>query len=123
MSNYNINSPEDYKRIYDESVNHPEKFWNDLAKDNFKWQKHWDSVLNWDFKKPEIRWFEGAQLNITENCLDRHLINKAQKTAIIFEPNNPKEKSEHITYESLFHRVNKLANVLKKEIGYVFIYL
>jgi len=115
MSNYNINSSEDYKRIYDESVNHPEKFWNDLAKDNFKWQKHWDSVLNWDFKKPQIRWFEGAQLNITENCLDRHLINKAQKTAIIFEPNNPKEKSEHITYESLFHRVNKMANVLKSK--------
>jgi len=115
MSNYNINSSEDYKRIYDESINQPEKFWNDLARDNFKWQKHWDSVLNWDFQKPEIKWFEGGQLNITENCLDRHLTNKAQKTAIIFEPNDPNENSEHITYESLYHRVNKMANVLKSK--------
>jgi len=115
MSNYIINSPEDYERIYKESINQPEKFWDDLAKDNFKWQKHWDSVLNWDFKKPEIKWFEGAQLNITENCLDRHLLDKAQKTAIIFEPNNPSENSEHITYESLYHRVNKMANVLKSK--------
>ena len=115
MSNYIINSPEDYERIYKESINQPEKFWDDLAKDNFKWQKHWDSVLNWDFKKHEIKWFEGAQLNITENCLDRHLLDKAQKTAIIFEPNNPSENSEHITYESLYHRVNKMANVLKSK--------
>ena len=115
MSNYSIKSPEDYKRVYDESVNHPEKFWEGLAKNNFKWQKYWDSVLNWDFQKPEINWFEGAKLNITENCLDRHLIDKSEKTAIIFEPNNPNEPSEYISYLSLFHRVNKMANVLKAQ--------
>ena len=84
MANYKINSPEEYKRVYNESVKQPETFWNDLAKDNFRWQKHWDSVLNWDFQKPEIKWFEGGKLNITENCLDRHLKDKPQKTAIIF---------------------------------------
>ena len=115
MSNYNINSPEEYKRIYNESINDPETFWNKLAKENFKWIKHWKSVLNWDFNKPEIRWFEGSQLNITENCLDRHLEDKGQKTAIIFEPNNPNENSENITYEDLYQRVNKMANVLKSQ--------
>ncbi|MDG2372045.1 MAG: acetate--CoA ligase [Flavobacteriaceae bacterium] len=115
MANYKINSPEEYKRVYNESVKQPETFWNDLAKDNFRWQKHWDSVLNWDFQKPEIKWFEGGKLNITENCLDRHLKDKPQKTAIIFEPNNPKESSEHISYEALYHRVNRMANVLKAQ--------
>ncbi len=115
MANYKINSPEEYKRVYNESVKQPETFWNDLAKDNFRWQKHWDSVLNWDFQKPEIKWFEGGKLNITENCLDRHLKDITQKTAIIFEPNNPKESSEHISYEALYHRVNRMANVLKAQ--------
>ena len=113
MSNYTINNLEDYKRIYNESVDQAEVFWNDLAKDNFKWQKKWDSVIDWDFQKPEIKWFEGGKLNITENCLDRHLINNPNKTAIIFEPNDPSESSEHISYENLYHRVNKMANVLK----------
>ena len=113
MSNYTINNLEDYKRIYNESVDQSEVFWNDLAKDNFKWQKKWDSVIDWDFQKPEIKWFEGGKLNITENCLDRHLINNPNKTAIIFEPNDPSESSEHISYENLYHPVNKMANVLK----------
>tara|TARA_B100000767_G_C19771223_1_gene540137 strand:+ start:955 stop:2865 length:1911 start_codon:yes stop_codon:yes gene_type:complete len=115
MSNYNINSKEQYQRIYNESVNQPEKFWNDLAKDNFTWKKTWNKVLSWDFKKPKISWFEGAKLNITENCLDRHLKEKGNNTAIIFEPNNPKEPSEKITYKDLLMRVNKMSNVFKSK--------
>ena len=70
-------------------------------------------MLSWDFTKPEVKWFEGAQLNITENCLDRHLITRANKTAIIFEPNHPNEKAQHITYAALYEQVCKMANVLK----------
>ena len=115
MSNYNITSSEEYNRIYSESINNPEKFWNDLAIDNFTWIKPWNKVLDWDFKKPEVKWFEGAKLNITENCLDRHLEEKGDKIAIIFEPNDPKELSEKITYRDLSLRVNKMANVLKSQ--------
>lgn len=75
--------------------------------------KRWDNVLRWDFSKPEIAWFEGAQLNITENCLDRHLRTRGDKTAILFEPNNPNEPAQHITYTELYERVCKMANVLK----------
>ena len=62
MSNYNISSSEEYNRIYSESINNPEKFWNDLAIDNFTWIKPWNKVLDWDFKKPEVKWFEGCLL-------------------------------------------------------------
>ena len=72
-------------------------------------------MLSWDFNKPEIKWFEGAQLNITENCIDRHLNTKADKTAFLFEPNDPKEPAQHITYQQLYDRVNKMANVLKSQ--------
>ncbi|MCL4122603.1 UNVERIFIED_CONTAM: hypothetical protein GTU68_016751 [Idotea baltica] len=79
------------------------------------WRKKWDNVLSWDFSKPEVKWFEGAQLNITENCIDRHLSTRGNKTAILFEPNDPKEAAQHITYKQLHERVNKFANVLKNE--------
>lgn len=69
-------------------------------------------MLSWDFKKPEVKWFDGAKLNITENCIDRHLRTRGNKTAIIFEPNNPDEEVLHITYKELYERVNRLANVL-----------
>ncbi|WP_229797169.1 acetate--CoA ligase, partial [Arenibacter certesii] len=75
----------------------------------------WDKVLSWNFSTPEIKWFEGAKLNITENCIDRHLLNRGDKTAIIFEPNDPNEEAEHITYKQLHDRVCKLANVLKDQ--------
>jgi len=75
--------------------------------------KPWNTILNWNPDTAEVRWFEGAQLNITENCLDRHLETRGDKTAILFEPNNPEDVAEHITYNQLYTRVCKFANVLK----------
>ncbi len=115
MINYHIKNLEEYYNQYQKSIQNPEFFWSEIAKKNFNWYKKWDQVLEWDFTKPEIKWFQGAKLNITENCIDRHLQNKATKTAIIFEPNNPDEKAEHISYKQLFERVNKFANVLKNQ--------
>ncbi len=115
MSNYHIKSLEEYFNVYNKSVSHPETFWEDIAEEHFVWKKKWDNVLSWDFEKPEIKWFEGAQLNITENCIDRHLYEKGDKTAILFEPNDPSEEAEHITYRQLYERVNQFANTLKSE--------
>jgi acetyl-CoA synthetase len=115
MSNYHIKHLEEYFQIYRKSVREPENFWEEVAEEHFMWQKKWDNVLSWDFAKPEVKWFEGAKLNITENCIDRHLATRADKTALIFEPNNPDEPAEHITYNQLYDRVNKMANVLKAE--------
>ncbi|TDI70574.1 MAG: acetyl-coenzyme A synthetase, partial [Bacteroidetes bacterium] len=91
MSNYHIKTVEEYHQAYRRSVQDPESFWGEIARENFVWQKPWDTVLNWDFTKPEVSWFEGAQLNITENCIDRHLPTRGDKTAILFEPNDPSE--------------------------------
>ena len=113
MSNYHIKHLEEYYQVYRKSVGNPEAFWEEIAEEHFLWRKKWDNVLSWDFKKPEVKWFEGAKLNITENCIDRHLATRGDKTAILFEPNDPKEAAEHITYKDLYHRVNKFANVLK----------
>ncbi len=115
MNPYQIESLEQYFQVYKESVQNPEQFWDQLARDNFQWHKTWDRVLDWDFHKPEVKWFDGAQLNITENCIDRHLKNRANKTAILFEPNNPKEPAQHITYKQLSEKVNRMANVLKEQ--------
>ncbi|MGB2223958.1 MAG: acetate--CoA ligase, partial [Flavobacteriaceae bacterium] len=98
---------------YKQASNNPKQFWGELAKENFLWKKPWDSVLDFDFSIPKISWFDGAQLNITENCIDRHLKTNANKTAIIFEPNDSNSSSEHISYKDLHERVNKFANVLK----------
>lgn len=113
MSNYHIKSLEEYFQIYRKSIRDPEHFWEEIAEEHFQWRKRWDKVLSWDFSKPEVKWFEGAQLNITENCIDRHLATKGNKTAIIFEPNDPSEEAQHITYHELHKRVSKFANVLK----------
>lgn len=115
MSNYHIKGLEEYFQVYRKSVDNPEQFWEEIAEENFIWRKRWDRVLDWDFEKPEVKWFEGAQLNITENCLDRHLYHHGDKTAIIFEPNDPKDPAEHITYKDLHKRVSKFANVLKSK--------
>ena len=115
MSNYHIKHLEEYFQVYKKSVTQPEKFWEEIAEEHFIWRKRWDNVLSWDFSKPEVKWFEGAQLNITENCIDRHLSTRGEKTAILFEPNNPDESTEHITYNQLSVRVNKFANVLKSK--------
>ena len=112
MSNYHIKHLEEYFQVYRKSVRNPEAFWEEIAEEHFVWRKRWDNVLNWDFKKPEIKWFEGAKLNITENCLDRHLPTRGNKTAIIFEPNDPNEEAVHITYRQLHERVCRMANVL-----------
>jgi acetyl-CoA synthetase len=112
---YYLKNFESYTNSYKNSVENPEAFWNTIAKDNFVWKRPWSRVLDWDFSIPKISWFEGAQLNITENCIDRHLEHNAEKTAILFEPNNPNDTSEAITYNELHKRVNQFANVLKSK--------
>tara|TARA_R110002050_G_scaffold118625_3_gene236128 strand:- start:21502 stop:23409 length:1908 start_codon:yes stop_codon:yes gene_type:complete len=113
MSNYHIKHLEEYFQVYRKSVRNPEAFWEEIAEEHFVWRKKWDKVLSWDFTKPEVKWFEGAKLNITENCIDRHLPTRGDKTAILFEPNDPNEEAEHITYFQLHEHVSKMANVLK----------
>lgn len=113
MSNYHIKHLEEYYQVYRKSVRNPEAFWEEIAEEHFLWRRKWDKVLSWDFSIPEVKWFEGAKLNITENCLDRHLATRGEKTAILFEPNDPKEKSIPISYNELHIRVCKMANVLK----------
>lgn len=115
MSNYHIKNLEEYFHVYRKSVRYPETFWEEIAEEHFLWRRRWDSVLSWNFTKPEVKWFEGGQLNITENCLDRHLHIRGNKTAIIFEPNDPKEEAQHITYRELHERVCRFANVLKEQ--------
>lgn len=115
MSNYHIKHLEEYFQVYRKSVRDPESFWEEIAEEHFVWRKKWDRVLEWDFKKPEVKWFTGARLNITENCLDRHLPTRGDKTAIIFEPNDPTEEAQHITYRELHEKVCRMANVLKDQ--------
>lgn len=108
-----ITTLEDYKKTYQLSVDQPEQFWGGVA-DNFLWRKKWDKVLSWNFSEPDIRWFEGAKLNITENCLDRHLAENGDKPAIIWEPNDPQKDSITLSYKILHEQVCRFANVLKK---------
>lgn len=114
MSNYHIKHLEEYFQVYRKSVRDPESFWEEIAEEHFVWRKKWDQVLSWDFSRPEVRWFDGARLNITENCLDRHLPTRGDKTAILFEPNNPGEEALHISYRELHEKVCRMANVLKE---------
>lgn len=109
---YQIKSLEDYQKKYKESIEAPEKFWADVA-ENFYWRKKWDKVLEWNFTEPKVEWFKGAKLNVTENCLDRHLEKNADTPAIIWEPNNPNEKNRIVTYKQLHEQVCIFANVLK----------
>ncbi|WP_394747284.1 acetate--CoA ligase [Spongiimicrobium salis] len=112
MSNYHIKHLEEYFQVYRKSVRDPESFWEEIAEEHFVWRKKWDNVLRWDFTKPEVKWFENAKLNITENCLDRHLPTRGDKTALLFEPNDPNEEAQHISYRELHERVCRMANVL-----------
>jgi acetyl-CoA synthetase len=109
---YQIKSLEQYYADYKRSVDDPEDFWASVA-ENFLWKKKWDSILNWNFTEPKIEWFKGAKLNITENCIDRHLATMADKPAIIWEPNNPEERTRIVTYARLHKRVCQFAQVLK----------
>lgn len=109
---YQLTSPEAYHAAYKKSVEQPEQFWADIA-EHFTWRKKWDKVLEWDFKTADSKWFIGGKLNITENCLDRHLEKNGDTPAIIFEANDPAEKNITLSYKELYDRVSRLANVLK----------
>ena len=113
MNNYLINNKNKYDSAYNESLNNPEKFWNDIASENFSWYDKWSSVVEWDFYKAKINWFSNAKLNITVNCIDRHVKTHPDKIAILFEPNNVNEKPKSFTYSELLVEVSKMANVLK----------
>lgn len=114
MAKYKIKNLKHYFEEYQESIENPKKFWNKIAKENFIWFKKWKKINEFDFQKAEFTWFKDAKLNITVNCIDRHLKKKSSKTAIIFEPNNPDEQAQSIAYKELYLRVNKMANVLLK---------
>jgi acetyl-CoA synthetase len=108
---YQIRSLEQYHEEYKKSINDPEGFWGSIA-ENFHWRKKWDKVLNWNFTEPKVEWFAGGKLNITENCIDRHLETIGDKPAIIWEPNNPEERVRVVTYDRLHKRVCQFAQVL-----------
>ncbi len=109
---YQISNLEEYHQAYQKSIKQPEQFWEEIAQ-NFTWKKKWDSVSEWNFKDPKIEWFKGAQLNITENCLDRHLNKFGDHAAIIWEPNNPNEQNRVLTYNDLYKQVCQFSHVLK----------
>lgn len=109
---FQIKNYEQYKAAYAKSVNDPEGFWSEVAS-SFLWRKRWDKVLEWEFEKPDVKWFQGAKLNITENCLDRHLGTLGNKPAIIWEPNDPEEHHRVLTYRELHSKVVQFSNVLK----------
>ncbi len=109
---YQIKTKEQYHAAWNKSVEDPEGYWAEVAS-SFLWRKRWDSVLEWNFTEPDVKWFRGAKLNITENCLDRHLGTLGNKPAIIWEPNDPEEHHRVITYRDLHHKVIQFANVLK----------
>jgi acetyl-CoA synthetase len=109
---YQIQSTDEYKAAYQKSVNDPEGFWAEVAS-HFYWRKPWNKVLDWDFKKPTIQWFVGGKLNITENCIDRHLEKLGNTPAIIWEPNDPQEHHRVLTYRDLHAKVVQFSNVLK----------
>jgi acetyl-CoA synthetase len=108
---YQLQTFQDYQEAYKHSVEHPSAFWASIA-ENFTWKRKWDTVLDWNFKEPQISWFKGAQLNITENCLDRHLATRGNEPAIIWESNNPDEHHRVLTYNELHFKVQQFANVL-----------
>jgi len=108
---YQIRSEAAYRQAYKQSVENPEQFWATVA-ENFSWKKKWDKVLSWNFEEPKVEWFAGAKLNITENCIDRHLTTLGDKPAIIWEPNDPNERVRVVTYNRLHKRVCQFAQVL-----------
>ena len=109
---YQINSTAQYYEQYKKSVENPEAFWGDIAS-SFLWKKPWNKTLSWNFKEPDVKWFEGGKLNITENCLDRHIALLGDAPAIIWEPNDPQEGPRTLTYSELLYKVCQFAHVLK----------
>ncbi|WP_207435584.1 acetate--CoA ligase [Sabulibacter ruber] len=110
---YRIKSFEEYQDTYRKSVEQPEEFWASIA-ENFTWRQKWDKVLDWNFEEPNVKWFVNGKLNITENCLDRHLATRGNKLALIWEPNDPKERFIRFTYRELHEKVCQMANILKR---------
>ena len=108
-----IKTFEEYQTAYQQSVDDPEGFWAEIAQ-QFKWRKPWKKVLSWDFNEANTKWYEGGEMNITENALDRHLEEKGDQVALIWEPNDPDDAAVSITYRVLYDRVCRFANVLKK---------
>ncbi|MCL4133020.1 UNVERIFIED_CONTAM: hypothetical protein GTU68_042413 [Idotea baltica] len=109
---YQIQSLEDYQQTYKKSVEAPEEFWAEQA-ETFDWHKKWDSVLDWNFEDPDVNWFKGGTLNITENCLDRHIAERGDQTAILWEPNDSDWQVINLTYKELLAKVCQCANALK----------
>jgi acetyl-CoA synthetase len=109
---YQIKTLEGYKKDYEKSIKDPDSFWGNIA-ETFTWKKKWDKVLEWNFKEPSIKWFQGGKLNVTENCLDRHLEKNGNTPAIIWESNDPEEHHRVLTYKELHFKVVQFANVLK----------
>lgn len=109
---FQIKSFDEYQEAYKKSVDSPEQFWGEIA-EHFFWKRKWNNVLNWNFKDPDVKWFEGGKVNITENCLDRHIYQYGDKPAIIWEPNDPNEAHRVLTYKQLLAKVEQFANVLK----------
>ena len=108
---YQLTTLDAYQKAYQQSIQDPESFWAQVA-EHFTWQKKWDRVLDWNFKEPKVEWFQGAKLNITENCLDRHLATRGNEAAIIWESNDPEEHHRVFTYNELHFKVQQFANVL-----------
>ncbi|MFN4994135.1 MAG: acetate--CoA ligase [Bacteroidota bacterium] len=111
MYPYQINTIEQYYQDYKHSIEEPELFWANIA-NHFLWHKKWDEVLEWNFTEPRVEWFKGARLNITENCIDRHLDSIGNQPAIIWEPNDPQDSSRIITYNQLYNQVCRVSQVL-----------
>ena len=115
MSYYKIDNFEQYFKHYNKSIREPRKFWGKIAEENFTWYQQWDKVVDFNMENADIKWFTEAKVNIVKNCIDRHLAKRGEKTAIIFEPNDPNESALHITYNELYERVGKMANVLREQ--------
>ncbi|MEM0575991.1 acetate--CoA ligase [Flavobacterium polysaccharolyticum] len=115
MSYFKINTLEEYFKHYKKSIREPKKFWNKIASENFVWYQEWEKVIDFNMSQADIKWFVNAKVNITKNCIDRHLAKNGTRTAIIFEPKDPNESALHISYNELSERVNKMANVLQSQ--------
>jgi acetyl-CoA synthetase len=115
MSYYKIQNLEQYFKHYNKSIREPRKFWGKIAEENFSWYQPWDKVVDFDMANADVKWFSNAKMNIVKNAVERHLARRGNKPAIIFEPNNPNEESQYITYNDLNERVCKMANVLQRK--------
>ena len=109
---YQLKSRAEYDAAYKRSEENPVEFWADIAS-HFHWRKKWDVTLDWNFVEPHVRWFLGGKLNITENCIDRHLPERANQPAIIWEPNDPDESHRVLTYKQLYDKVCQFSHVLR----------